>query len=158
MATEAKHRDYGLTGPEATRAVEKGLSGAEWRACVVPRKNLKELMKRADGPALRDTGVWLAALSVSGALSFHFWGTWWAVPCFLVYGVLYGSASDSRWHECGHGTAFKTRWLNDAVYHVASFMILREPTIWRVRVRGWLTEPAPTLAPLQSVGAAVVSG
>jgi hypothetical protein len=28
----------------------------------------------------------------------------------------------------------------------------------RVRVRGWLTEPAPTLAPLQSVAAAVVSG
>jgi fatty acid desaturase len=53
------------------------------------------------------------------------------VPFFLVYGVLYGSSSDSRWHECGHGTAFKTRWLNDVVYHIACFMILREPTVWR---------------------------
>jgi fatty acid desaturase len=53
------------------------------------------------------------------------------VPFFAIYGVLYGSASDSRWHECGHGTAFKTRWMNDAVYAIASFMILREPTIWR---------------------------
>ena len=27
--------------------------------------------------------------------------------------MLYGSRRDSRWHECGHGTAFKTRWMND---------------------------------------------
>jgi fatty acid desaturase len=53
------------------------------------------------------------------------------VPFFLCYGVLYGSATDSRWHECGHGTAFKTRWMNDVVYQLACFMIMREPTIWR---------------------------
>jgi fatty acid desaturase len=53
------------------------------------------------------------------------------VPAFAVYGVLYGSSSDSRWHECGHGTAFKTRWMNDVVYQIASFMVLREPTCWR---------------------------
>jgi fatty acid desaturase len=131
MTTEAKRRDYSLTGPEAMQAIEKGLSGAEWRACSIPRKDLKEMMRRADGPALRDTGVWLAALLASGFLGYYFWGTWWAAPSFLVYGVLYGSASDSRWHECGHGTAFKTPWMNDVVYHLACFMILREPTIWR---------------------------
>jgi fatty acid desaturase len=48
-----------------------------------------------------------------------------------LYGVLYGSSTDSRWHECGHGTAFKTRWMNDAIYHIACFMIMREPTVWR---------------------------
>ena len=41
------------------------------------------------------------------------------------------ASSDSRWHECGHGTAFKTRWMNDALYQIASFMVLREPTVWR---------------------------
>jgi fatty acid desaturase len=45
--------------------------------------------------------------------------------------VLYGSASDSRWHECGHGTAFKTGWMNRAVYQIACFMIMRNPTVWR---------------------------
>ena len=68
----------------------------------------------------------LAAVSAS-----LFWGSWWCVPFFLVYGVLYGSASDSRWHECGHGTAFKTRWMNDAVYQIACFMIMRNPVTWR---------------------------
>jgi fatty acid desaturase len=66
-----------------------------------------------------------------GGLGAWFWGSWVAAPFFLCYGVLYGSASDSRWHEAGHGTAFRTRWMNDVVYQIASFMIMREPTVWR---------------------------
>ena len=53
------------------------------------------------------------------------------MPFFFAYGVLYGSSTDSRWHECGHGTAFKTRWMNDAVYQLACFMIMRNPVTWR---------------------------
>ena len=34
-----------------------------------------------------------------------------------------------RWHECGHGTAFKTRWMNDVVYQIACFMMMREPDL-----------------------------
>ncbi len=66
-----------------------------------------------------------------GAGGVYFWGTWWCVPFFLAYGVLYGSASDSRWHECGHGTAFKTQWMNRVVYQIACFMIMRNPITWR---------------------------
>ena len=45
--------------------------------------------------------------------------------------MLYGSTSDSRWHEAGHGTAFKSRWLDQGLYQLASFMIMRDPTTWR---------------------------
>ncbi len=131
MAIAATKRDYSLIGRDTQFAVEKGLAAAQWYACSIPRKELKDMMKRKDGPALRDTAIWFATLIVSGGLGYYFWGTWWAVPCFLVYGIVYGSSSDSRWHECGHGTAFKTRWMNDVVYYIACFMILREPTIWR---------------------------
>jgi fatty acid desaturase len=124
-------RDYSLTGPDNRRAVEKGLATAQWYASPIPRKRLKDLMQRKDAPAIRDTLIWFAALAASGGLGVYFWGTWWAVPAFAAYGVLYGSAGDSRWHECSHGTAFRTRWLNDAVYQIASFMVLREPTPWR---------------------------
>ena len=55
----------------------------------------------------------------------------WSLLFFAAYGVLYGSASDSRWHECGHGTAFRTRWMNTVVYYLACFMIMRDPTVWR---------------------------
>jgi fatty acid desaturase len=92
---------------------------------------MKELMRRRDGPALRDTALWLALLIGFGTGGGLFWGSWAAVPFFVVYGVLYGSATDSRWHETGHGTAFKTSWLNDALYQVASFMNMKEPTFWR---------------------------
>ena len=131
MTFEITRRDYSLVGLDAQRAVETGLSAAQWYACPISRKELKALMRRRDGPALRDTAIWIGALLASGALAWHFWGSWAAVPFFLIYGVLYGSAGDSRWHECGHGTAFKTRWMNDVVYHIACFMMLREPTIWR---------------------------
>jgi fatty acid desaturase len=130
MAVEITRRDYSLVGLDAQHAVEAGLSAAQWYACPISRKELKEIMQRRDGPAIRDTAIWIGALLVSGALAWHFWGGWASVPFFLIYGVLYGSTGDSRWHECGHGTAFKTRWMNDVVYHIACFMMLREPTIW----------------------------
>ena len=131
MTIVGSRRDYGLLGLDAKAAVENGLASARWYACPIGRKELKELMKRSDGPAIRDTAIWLGALILFGGLGVWFWRSFWCVPFFLVYGVLYGSASDSRWHECGHGTAFKTRWMNDVVYNIASFMILREPTVWR---------------------------
>ncbi len=131
MAAGTTNRDYSLVGPNSRLAEEHGLASAEWYLCPIPRKRLKELMQRRDGPAIRDTVIWFALLAITGAGGYLTWGTWWCVPAFMAYGVIYGSSSDSRWHECGHGTAFKTRWMNDVIYQVASFMVLREPTPWR---------------------------
>ncbi|HRX36144.1 MAG TPA: fatty acid desaturase family protein [Aestuariivirga sp.] len=124
-------RNYSLEGPLNERAKQIGLANAEWYHTPIPRARMKELMKRSDGPATRDTIIWIAALIVTGGLGAWFWGTWWCVPFFIVYGVLYGAAGDSRWHECGHGTAFKTQWKNDVVYQIACFMTVRNPTVWR---------------------------
>jgi fatty acid desaturase len=88
-------------------------------------------MQRRDGPAIRDTIIWAGLHVASAAGGIYFWGTWWCVPFFLVYGVLYGSCCDSRWHECGHGTAFRTAWMNDLVYQIASFQVIRNPVTWR---------------------------
>jgi fatty acid desaturase len=124
-------RDYTLTGQENQRAVELGLASAEWYHSEVPRKVMKDLMKRIDGPATRDTFLWLGAMAAAAGAGIYFWGTWWCVPFWAVYGVLYGSSCDSRWHECGHGTAFRTAWKNDVVYHIGSFMVMRNPVSWR---------------------------
>ncbi|RWM23028.1 MAG: fatty acid desaturase [Mesorhizobium sp.] len=131
MDAAPSRRDYSLLGRDAKLAVETGLAAAEWYHTDVPRKQMKELMQRSDGPAIRDTIIWLGALILSGAGGAWFWGTWWCVPFFFVYGVLYGSSTDSRWHECGHGTAFRTQWMNDAIYQIACFMIMRNPVTWR---------------------------
>jgi fatty acid desaturase len=124
-------RDYSLVGESTRRAVETGLASAEWYHTEVPRKTMKALMQRSDGPAIRDTILWFVLLFGSAAGGIWFWGTWWCVPFFFVYGLIYGSSSDSRWHECGHGTAFKTRWMNDVIYQIASFMVMRNPVQWR---------------------------
>jgi fatty acid desaturase len=124
-------RDYSLVGRETKSAEDRGLVNAEWYSCPISRQKLKELSKRRDGPAIRDTVIWFGILIAAGALGYRMWGTWWAVPCFAVYGVCYGSLSGSRWHECGHRTAFKTVWLNDAIYEIASFMVFRESVAWR---------------------------
>ncbi|ARD12272.1 MULTISPECIES: fatty acid desaturase family protein [Pseudomonas] len=129
--TAACQRDYSLTGPEPARAAEKGLVSAEWYQSPISRQRMKQLMQRRDGPALLDTAIWLLALLVSGFGGYWFWGSWACVPFFLAYGVLYATASNPRWHETGHGTAFKTRWMNDGLYQVASFMCMFEPHVWR---------------------------
>jgi fatty acid desaturase len=124
-------RDYSLLGPDSTRAVETGLAAAEWYHSDIPRKVMKDLMQRSDGPALRDTAILYGCMILLAGIGIALWPTWWSAPFWLAYGVLYGSASDSRWHECGHGTAFKTPWMNNVVYNIACFMIVRNPVTWR---------------------------
>ncbi|HYN00251.1 MAG TPA: fatty acid desaturase family protein [Aestuariivirgaceae bacterium] len=131
MADDIHPRDYSLTGPLNARAIEAGLANADWYKTSIPRARMKELMQRSDGPATRDTLMWIGLMIVTGGFGAYFWGSLWCVPFFLVYGVLYGSGGDSRWHECGHGTAFKTQWKNDAVYQLACFFMMRNPTVWR---------------------------
>lgn len=123
--------DYSLTGESKRLAAERGLANAEWFLADVDPARMRELMQRTDARATRDTLLWIVLLVASGAWAYTTVWSWWSIPAFLVYGALYGGASDSRWHEMGHGTAFKTRWANDLVYPVASFMLFRGPTVWR---------------------------
>ena len=97
----------------------------QWYRPHIARPVLKDLMKRSDAAGLRNFVPWLVVLVASGVLAGWTWGTWWAVPAFFVYGTIY-SSSDARWHELAHGTPFRTRWLNDAFYHLSSFMTIRE--------------------------------
>ena len=124
-------RDYSLLGADGRRAVESGLAAAEWYHSDVPRKVMKDLMARSDAPAIRDTIILYGGMIVLAGIGIALWPSWWSAPFWLAYGVLYGSASDSRWHECSHGTAFRTPWMNDVVYQIASFMIMRNAATWR---------------------------
>jgi MocE subfamily Rieske [2Fe-2S] domain protein len=125
--------DYSLVGKDTARAVKQGLAEATWYASPVPKEKMRELLQRQDRSALRDTILWFALIIGSGWAGYALWqaGSWWAVVPFVIYGALYGSTSDSRWHESGHGTAFKTDWMNNALYEIASFMVMREATPWR---------------------------
>jgi Na+-transporting NADH:ubiquinone oxidoreductase subunit F len=124
-------RDYSLIGKESHLAVEKGLAEATWYTSPVPRGKMKELLVRKNGPAIRDTIIWLLLIFGSGYLFYLNWGSWLALLPYIVYSTLVGSTSDSRWHESGHGTAFKTDWMNNVLYEISSFMVFRQSVVWR---------------------------
>lgn len=133
MAAAVAKPDYSLVGENTILALQQGLAEATWYTSPVPKERMRELLERRDGPAIRDTLIWFAVLIGAGLGGYALWqaGSWWAAVPFLIYGVVYASSSDSRWHEAGHGTAFKTDWMNNALYEIASFMVMRESVPWR---------------------------
>ena len=127
----ATARDYSLLGAESKTSVANGLAEAAWYTSPVSRENMRELLKRRNGPAIRDTLIWLSLIVGSGYSFFILWGSWWAIIPYFIYATLYASTSDSRWHETSHGTAFKTDWMNNSLYELASFMVFRQSIPWR---------------------------
>jgi Na+-transporting NADH:ubiquinone oxidoreductase subunit F len=132
-ATTIQLSDYSLVGKDTALAIEKGLAEATWYQSPVAKDKMRELLQRRDWPAVRDTIIWFAWILGAGWAAYRLWeaGSWWAVIPFMIYGALYASTSDSRWHESSHGTAFKTDWLNNVLYEIASFMVMRESSVWR---------------------------
>ena len=122
---------YALTAANSARAIELGLAEADWYTSPIPKADLRRLLERRNGPAIRDTALLVALLLATGYSTVALWDTWWSLIPYLLYAVLYGTSSDSRWHECGHGTAFATDWMNTVVYESASFMVMRESVVWR---------------------------
>ena len=124
-------KDYALTAQSDAAATTTGLANPTWYRSPVESADIRALMVKSDKIAMRDTLIWLGAMVVFACIGIALWPSWWSAPFWLAYGVLYGSASDSRWHECGHRTAFATPWMNDVVYQIASFMLMRAPLVWR---------------------------
>jgi len=123
--------DYSLTGVNSTLAVERGLAEAEWYQSPIPRDTMRGKEWCRNGPALRDTILWFALILGCGFAAYMLRATFWFIVPYLIYCVLYASTSDSRWHESSHGTAFRTGWMNDVLYEIASFMVMRESIVWR---------------------------
>ncbi len=84
MIVANQKRDYSMQGPENKLAHEKGLATAEWYVCPIPRQRLKELMKRKDGPAIRDTLIWFGLMIVAGIVAFGALGGRFRHSLFMV--------------------------------------------------------------------------
>jgi len=124
-------RDYSLTAALIDSGAEVGGPEGDWYRSPVERSAMLALMARTNRRAGIDLAIWILLLVLSGAWLVTTWLSWWTLPAAFIYGTLYGSACDARWHECGHRTAFASKRVNEIVYHVASFMTVREPVSWR---------------------------
>jgi fatty acid desaturase len=124
-------KDYALDGDATRQAEANGLANPKWFRPKIDPKEIHKLREKSDLIPLRDNLLWLGLMVATAGAGIWLWPSWWSAPFWFAYGVLYGSASDSRWHECGHQTAFKTPWMNTVVYQIACFMLMRNPITWR---------------------------
>jgi len=124
-------RNYDLVSTAQTGGPTHGLVSPKWYQTEIDRAVLKPLLVRDDRPAIRDIFIYYGLMISFGICAVILTPSLWSVPFWLAYGLFYASGSDARWHECGHGTAFKSQWINRIVYQIASFMLIRNPVTWR---------------------------
>ena len=118
---------YSLLGSLELKATDS----INWFRPRVDPQDIRKLMKKSNKLALKDTFIWFGGLFISAYIAIVLSPSLISVPFWMFYGVLYGSAADARWHECGHKTAFKTPWMNEFVYQISCFMMMRNPITWR---------------------------
>ncbi|WP_261843813.1 fatty acid desaturase [Aliamphritea ceti] len=104
---------------QATNAASSGIS--------VPKKNLKALMRRSDKPGLIWLAQWAAFLLITGYGVYLSIGTVWHWPAMFLYGIFLTVPSYALSHECAHGSAFRTRGLNEALLWISSVLYYEEP-------------------------------
>ena len=94
-------------------------------------RQLKTLARRSDGPGLRHLALWGLMLGGSGALLHLSLGSAAVVPAMLLFGSTLTVPAYAISHECSHGTAFRTRWLNEWVLWLTSLIYLEGPMMRR---------------------------
>ena len=95
-----------------------------WYRSPLPPGAMKELHQRSDLLGAVQTLGYLAIYAAAAALtiwsSFH--GTWWLTLIgFFLFSTV-GNFMINGVHELGHGTVFKTRWLNAFFDRLLSFL------------------------------------
>ncbi len=101
-----------------------------WFRPNIDKEVLRELTKKSDIKGLVHVGIYFSLLSIVGYLAYFTWGSWWSIFWFYIYGNIF-CFCNPIWHETGHKTAFKTKFLNEIFYYISCFMAYFEPTRWR---------------------------
>lgn len=110
--------------PDSPRTKPPG--ARHWWAPKLERAIVQKHLRQRDLPGLAFVGSWLALLAGTTWLLNAAWGTWWLLPALILHGSILSFAYAAS-HEGAHGTAFKTRWLNEAVFYLTSFVFGEEP-------------------------------
>jgi fatty acid desaturase len=93
------------------------------RASAIDPKTLRALSQRSDLRGWMQTGSHFAAIGVTGTLLWLLRSTAWAVPLFIVQGVLINYLYAGQ-HEFSHSTVFRTRRLNEVFGRLIGFIVL----------------------------------
>ncbi len=112
-----------MTYPELSE-VRKTLR-VDWYRCKTRPGLLRELSRRSDAQGWFQAGGHLALFIITGSLVFYFWshGLWLAMLLALFcHGTVTTFFRGVAPHELGHGTVFKTKWLNKVFMYLFSLI------------------------------------
>ena len=121
--------DYRLTGKDTAWPLQNGLAEATWYASPVGKQEMRELLEGGTDPPFatrygsRSSSARALAASCSGAAGGPFSPSWSTASST--------ARPPAPLARIGHGTAFKTDWMNNTVYEIASFMGVKNPIRWR---------------------------
>lgn len=102
--------------------------GAE---ALVPRRELKQLMRRSNAPGLIHLALWIVLLTATGALVWAADDTLWLlIPAMFIHGIVVVHHFALQ-HECSHYTAFRSRWICNLLAHICGFILVIPPRFFR---------------------------
>jgi len=106
-----------------------------WYRTPIDRERMAELTRRSDLPGLLHClGLLLVYAATLTASLYFFLHQMWAlmiVACY-VHSMFHGFLGmEATVHELSHGTAFKTKWLNEFFYRLFSFLSWNNPIHFR---------------------------
>jgi fatty acid desaturase len=97
---------------------------------LISRSRLKSLARRNDRAGLVNLAIHVAALLATGGLIYFAQGTLWIIPAMAAHGVVIAFLF-APMHETSHGTAFRSRWLNELVFRLISLVYISPPVFFR---------------------------
>jgi fatty acid desaturase len=90
---------------------------------MITPDELRVITGKSDWRGFLQLSSHAGAIALSGALLSMTWGTWWAVPVFIVHGTLINFLYAGQ-HEMSHWTVFKTKKLNEIFGRIIGFILL----------------------------------
>ena len=100
------------------------------RQDLIDRDRLRALSQKSDRPGLIRIAIHLGMLCVTGAAVLSVRDTFWVLPAMVVHGIVLAYLFCPL-HEATHGTAFRTRWLNDRVGDLCGFLTVYPRLMYR---------------------------
>src|SRR5690348_15152454 len=88
---------------------------------IISKKDRKLLTRRSDLMGLTYLLGHFSAIGCTGFVVYLTSGTILMLPAMMVHGVVLACLF-APMHECSHGTAFRTRRLNEAAYYLVSLV------------------------------------
>ena len=98
---------------------------------IIDRITLRGLSRRSDRRGALQLALHCTLLSMTGFLVYSARGTVWLLPAIVLHGAVLDLLFCAL-HETIHRTAFRSRWMNDAVAWICGALLLLPPEYFRL--------------------------